>query len=752
MLDSAQDIRQRLLIAKLPAMPQILVKLIQLCQVEEAGMVELAALIAKDPAMASKILGAANSSLYAGRGHKPGLMQALQTLGMDTTKTLLICESVFQVFNGLANAKATDMRGFWRHSLMAAMCARKIAAAQAYPHLEEAYLAGLLHDIGRLALLSAAPKEYSLLASHIDDASLCVAEERMFHLSHAEAGAMLIERWGLESYLADSVLYHHQPIARVQSSHPLIRTVILADALASQGAAALDMAQALCGLDAEALANICGESSEQVRQAAEMLKLDLAETEPAITLLYPAAPVISSSDFNQQLAVEVQQLVLNSTAKMFYARSSGVAGVLSAIKESAALLFGFEEALLLLRDDTASCLRGVAAPSARQDHAEFMMPLDNGGAVSASMTQGRIMFIESDSRLPRLSEEQQLLLQICNGKVKPNPKTESALQSATDERPEETRLSLAEEQLLRLLDADYLVCLPLPHGPQCRGVLIGAVLAVQLSELQMREPFLMAFACQAAAAVDAASRKEEEARRKEAQIAAEYRQASRQVVHEVNNPLSIIKNYLAVLGSKVARQESVAAEIVLLSAEIDRAGQILRGLAEINPTSSGELVELDRVLGEVVRLYSASQPPAATVRITTRLQAGTARLKTDADSLRQILLNLIKNAAEAMPEGGEITISSSASINRAGRLYCGLTVRDNGPGIAPEVLAKLFSPIATTKAGQHMGLGLSIVQGLVQRLGGDITCHSNHDGTSFEILLPVNLAAAGDTASLQPAH
>ncbi|MCX7172116.1 MAG: HDOD domain-containing protein [Proteobacteria bacterium] len=753
MLDSVQDIRQRLLIAKLPAMPEILVKLIQLCQVEEAGMTELAALLAKDPAMASKVLSVANSSLYPCRNHKPGLMQSLQTLGMNTTKTLLICESVFQVFSGLADTKATDLRGFWRHSLMAAMCARNIAATLSYPHLEEAYLAGLLHDVGRLALLSAAPKEYSLLASHIDDASLCLAEERMFHLSHGEAGALLIERWELDSYLADSVRYHHQPTARAVSAHPLIRTVILADALAScaTSQAAANLAQTLCGIDAAALAKICGDATEQVRQTAAMLKIDLAETESVVSLLYPATPVITPADFNQQLAMEVQQLVLNSTAKMFYSQASGIEGVLSAIRESAALLFGFTEVLLLLRDDASNCLHGVATRSCRADHAEFMMPLDDGGAVSVSMSQGRVAFIESDSRLPKLSEEQQLLLHIINGRVKPNAKPESIGQTEFPNRTAGTAypaLSLAEEQLLRLLDAEYLVCLPLLHGAHCRGVLLGAALDLQVSELQSREAFLLAFACQAAAAIDAASRKEDEERRSESQIAAEYRQASRQAVHEASNPLSIIKNYLAVLGNKVVRQESVADEIAILSAEIDRVGQILRELAEIKPAPSDEMVEVDRVVGEAVKFFSASLPPP--VRIATQLQAGTTKLKAEADALKQILLNLIKNAVEAIPNYGEIMVSTSAAINRDGRLYCGLTVSDNGPGIAPEVLAKLFSPIATTKAGQHMGLGLSIVHDLVRRLDGAITCRSNGDGTSFEILLPVGDTASGDPAYLRP--
>ncbi|MFA7268090.1 MAG: HDOD domain-containing protein [Sterolibacterium sp.] len=752
MLDSVHDIRQRLLIAKLPAMPEILVKLIRLCQTEEAGMAELAELIAKDPAMASKILSAANSSLYAGRTNKPGLMHSLQTLGMNTTKTLLICESVFQVFNDLPNAKATDLRGFWRHSLIAAIGARKIAERIAYPHLEEAYLAGLLHDIGRLALFSAAPKEYLPLASHIDDASLCLAEERLLHITHTEAGALLIERWGLDAYLADSVLYHHQPISRAVSTHPLIRTVILADALACLGMdqATLNIAQVLCGIEAAALTTICDEATEQVQQTAEMLRIDLADSEPAFTLISPAAPAIAPDSSGQLLIEEVRQLALNSTASRFYSQAPGVAGVWSAVAQSAAMLFGFKEVLLLQRDNAANCLRGVAADSSRPDRAEFMMPLDDGGAVSVAMAQERAVFIEPDTQLPKLSEEQQLLLEICNGKVKPNLKPESADQA--ERNTANQTLSLAEEQLLRLLDAEYLVCLPLLHNRQCLGVVIGAALALQVGELQLREAFLMAFASQAAAAIDSASRKEKEELHIGARIAAEYRQASRQAVHEANNPLSIIKNYLAVLDGKAARQESVAAEIAILGSEIDRVGQILRGLAEIQPAPSEGPIDLDRVVGEAVKFYSASLPPAARVRVSTRLQAEATKLKADADTLKQILLNLIKNAAEAIPESGEIVVATGAAINRDGRLYCSLSVQDNGPGIAPEVLAKLFSPIATTKTGQHMGLGLSIVHGLVRQLGGTIACRSSRDGTCFEILLPVCLSAADDPSQFRSAH
>ena len=190
-------------------MPQILIKLIAHLQADDAGMPELAALIAKDAGMTSKILGVANSSAYHRNGRVVSLEQSLVSLGTDMIKTLVISESVFQTFSSFPHSGSTDLRAFWKSSLSAAVMARALARAMAYPHAEEAYLAGLLHNVGRLALLATAPKEYAFNFTARDDAALCAVEQRTLQITHAEAGAWLIERWHLDSFLADSVLYHH---------------------------------------------------------------------------------------------------------------------------------------------------------------------------------------------------------------------------------------------------------------------------------------------------------------------------------------------------------------------------------------------------------------------------------------------------------------------------------------------------------------------------------------------------------------
>ncbi|RZA07977.1 MAG: HDOD domain-containing protein, partial [Proteobacteria bacterium] len=152
-----QDIRNRLLIARLPAMPQILIKLLGHLQADDLGMAELAALIANDAGMTAKLLAVANSSAYHRNGRTVNLEQSLVSLGTDMIKTLVISDSVFQTFNSFPHAGSIDLRAFWKNSLTAAVIARDAARMLDYVHPEEAYLAGLLHNVGRLALLAAAP-------------------------------------------------------------------------------------------------------------------------------------------------------------------------------------------------------------------------------------------------------------------------------------------------------------------------------------------------------------------------------------------------------------------------------------------------------------------------------------------------------------------------------------------------------------------------------------------------------------------
>lgn len=681
-------------------MPQILIKLIEHLQADDAGMPELAALIAKDAAMTSKILAVANSSAFHRNARTVGLEQSLVSLGTDTIKTLVISESVFQTFNSFPHSAGADLRGFWKGSLTTAVIARDIAREMAYPHVEEAYLAGLLHNVGRLALLAAAPKEYGFNFMARDDEDLCAVEQRTLQITHAEAGAWLIERWHLDSFLADSVLYHHEPVARLESAHPLIRIVRLAHLLCchdDQRGAIEDGAQ-LCGLDGEVLGQIINNAARKVEQSAEYLGIDLAGVDEVPVPPAYAPPV--ADPVQRRLSEQVRDMVLVSEVGQSFARQNGEAGLLKTMTRSARILFDFENALVLLANPTGHALHGTATGDQQLRFSEFVIPLNKGGPVAACALERKPAFVSGDGR----------------------PQA----------------LGVAEEQLFRILGSESMVCLPLVANQRCLGVLIGGAPAWQLAGYQQRERFLQSFGAQAAAALDMATAERGQARRQIAHVAEEYREASRRVVHEVNNPLSIIKNYLSVLDSKLARREPVVGEMSILNEEIDRVGQLINGLADLQPTTQATAYSTNvaRVVDEVLRLFRATDFVPASVQIVVRMQEEPADIDGDADLLKQILVNLIKNAVEAMPGGGRIEIANRGHVNRERKLYLELVIGDTGPGLSAEVLANLFSAVRSTKEGPHHGLGLSIVHSLVNKMQGLITCRSGKAGTTFEILLP----------------
>lgn len=698
------DIRNRLLIARLPAMPQILIKLIEHLQADDAGMPELAALIAKDAAMTSKILSVANSSAYHRNARVVSLEQSLVSLGTDMIKTLVISESVFQTFNSFPHSSSTDLRGFWKGSLTTAVIARDIAKKMEYPHVEEAYLAGLLHNVGRLALLATAPKEYAFNFMARDDEDLCAVEQRTLQITHSEAGAWLIERWHLDSFLADSVLYHHEPISRVESAHPLIRVVRLAHLLCFHEDQEQAIAEAghLCGLDGEALELIVKSAARQVEKSAAYLGIDLAGADdipaPSAYAPPPVDPV------QQRLSEEVRNMVLVSEMGQTFARQQGEAGLLDAMTRSARILFDFENAIVLLENPTGHALHGTATGDQQQRLAEFVIPLNKGGVVAESASARKLSFVSRDTQA----------------------------------------LSVAEEQLFRILGSEGMVCLPLVANQRCLGVLIGGAPAWQMAGLQKRERFLQSFGTQAASALETAISERGHTKRQIAHVAEEYREASRRVVHEVNNPLSIIKNYLSVLDGKLAKREPVVGEMSILNEEIDRVGQLINGLADLQPTETSRVTDVGRVVDDVLRLFRATDFVPASVQIVVRMQEEPAEIDGDADMLKQILVNLIKNAVEALADGGKIEISNRGHVNRERKLYLELVVSDTGPGLSAEVLANLFSAVRSTKEGAHHGLGLSIVHSLVKKMQGLITCRSGKAGTTFEILLP----ARGSTSQV----
>ncbi|KZZ48793.1 hypothetical protein A3760_15305 [Oleiphilus sp. HI0122] len=195
---------------------------------------------------------------------------------------------------------------------------------------------------------------------------------------------------------------------------------------------------------------------------------------------------------------------------------------------------------------------------------------------------------------------------------------------------------------------------------------------------------------------------------------------------------------MASLSSKLSDQHDVKEELTVLKEELERASDIILRLRDIEQDKRGneDHAEINLEIKNLLTLYKNSLFLAKRIGYEFEQDTSLKVHPISRNSFRQILTNLIKNAVEALPEGGKISITTRGNVNVNGKKFTEVRVEDNGPGIPLQVQQNLFSPISTTKGTGHSGLGLSITKNLVTEARGTITCRSGKTGTQFQVLLP----------------
>lgn len=236
------------------------------------------------------------------------------------------------------------------------------------------------------------------------------------------------------------------------------------------------------------------------------------------------------------------------------------------------------------------------------------------------------------------------------------------------------------------------------------------------------------------------------------------------VAHDFNNLLTVIQGYAQAFASAGAPPERMARAAAEIQRAAERAAQLISQLLQFSrrPGAQQALVEINAVTEQVLALVERLL--GENVRVQRRLEPGLPPVCAGRSQIEQILLNLIVNARDAMPEGGAIRVETSAfrvaDPAEAARLglvpgqYVRLSVRDEGHGMDEATRARILEPFFTTKEpGKGTGLGLTSVYGIVQSLGGAIRVESAPgQGTKFDIDLPAATEAqsAGAAAGARP--
>lgn len=169
--------------------------------------------LSSDPALVSKVLKLVNSAFYGFPGRIGTITQAVVILGFSSIRNLVLTTSIMQMFGTKGQKQGFDVEAFWRHSLQTAALARQLALERGEAYIEEAFIGGLLHDMGRMVLSQKLPGEFEKVLAHAAKTGgrLRQSEQVILGTTHSEIGSWLAQKWNLPAPLIDVIQYHHVP-------------------------------------------------------------------------------------------------------------------------------------------------------------------------------------------------------------------------------------------------------------------------------------------------------------------------------------------------------------------------------------------------------------------------------------------------------------------------------------------------------------------------------------------------------------
>ena len=693
----------------LPSLPHILMKLMAACNDENGSLGDIVDILTNDPSLCAKVLRMVNSAYYGLGSRVDGIDQAVAYLGTDAVKNIAVCSAVYQAFNTRKGDSAFNLKLFWWHSLKCALLSRIFAKEVAYGRPEEAFVAGLLHDIGKLVLWVNFPEKYTeLIKQYEDRAEMLATGESQLGATHSQIGAWLLDRWKFPSLVADSAFYHHEPLERIADALPLSQIVYTANMLSGKTADSREdgirVAKALLGSSSEQVLGFLALSDEALGEVARSFGIEIEAPQEI-----GENPSDTDRKVQENLVREVRDisLLLGTIRNLVAAQEEKE--ILKVLHEGLQILFDIRHILFFLYDDEKDILVGKEVEghqiTSRANDLTISMGLEKSLLVSCLLA-GKAL----DS---------------------------FSLGQSSD-------LVITDAQMIRFMKTDGMLCLPLALRSEYVGVVVVGLDSTKLSHLGRNFKLLEMFLSEATLTLRLEQLRERQLRRIQSERAGASFDVARKVVHEVNNPLGIMKNYLKILGVKLKEQGIELDELGVLNEEIDRIALIVGGLTAFSRETSRKWapVDINALIDDLVKLTAESLLKEKKVAIQADLDPKLPKLMSDRGGLRQILVNLMNNASEAMMKGGNIYFKTryrSAPLEGSeSRGLVEVTVSDDGPGIPEEMKKRVFEPFVSSKGSGHSGLGLSIVLNLINGLKGNIVCQSEEGkGTRFKIELPV---------------
>jgi HD-like signal output (HDOD) protein/signal transduction histidine kinase len=701
---SPKSLIESLELVRLHSPPYILSKLLDVCNSPDGGSDELAQIIGTDAALTSRLIMAVNSVAFAVNEPVDDLKQAVTLLGYDLVKTMVLTMSIQQLFSGLISSQKVFVCNAWLDSLYCAEFARNIASSLNYEFPQDAYLAGLLHDLGQIVFDAKHHEQYIDVMGEKTELEIINKEVLKFGFSHTELGANIIETWSsLSMTVADAVRFHHEDEEQLAGGDILCCIIAEASQLAwhwgRTGKADAEWQSNL--VNVAELKKIYSRVQKQVRQTANELGIPAAGsgalTQGRLNGYIEKETIRLARKIRDTSLIKVLSCAESDTPLADTPRQ-----LLSRIAQEMQLLFSIADLALLIPEAENPGYLSFYQVNPMQPVSRFSID-NNNSQIIRGFLERRSVWVEPQNK---------------HDPVAP----------------------ISDRQIIRRLNHEIALSLPLGHGDQAIGAIVIGVNRTQKNSLDNLSRLISGYLENVAVQWLSHNRAlDQQHIDDDLQEELEQRDVNK-LVHEISNPLSIIGNYIDIIKANMKSEASENnREFEILKEELQRIGDIVLNFRDAKDSESTAVL-LNDELKTCVPLYVKSVSRSKEVEIRWNLDEVNAEVNITRDALRQIVLNLVKNAVEARAREAEIVVSSRHFVNIDGHAFAQFTVADRGRGIDAITRNLLFTASTSTKRGANRGLGLSVVAEILGAVNGHIKyMETEGGGASFEVLIPLLL-------------
>ena len=750
----------------LPTLPAIAIEAIRLMEGERSNFHSIAELLKNDQVLASRILHYANAAYIGAQRKITSISRAISLLGFNTVRSTILSVSIFDCFSGqLAKKKQKSLVNFWLHSVGVAATARILAEKLGFPEPEEAYIAGLIHDLGKLVIYLEKPDKFQQVCDAIDeqgsysklDTLPIDLEKIILDTDHVETGKALAEWWGFPEDIGRVMWLHHQPSYEtiMPEEKELPKLIRFADVLCvthNVGSSYFMSSGNYChehfhfalenlalhnGLTPTDIDEIMENVHERVKEVADLLgiwdeKIYRKQVSSANISLGTLSINLDKSNKQLTQMSKVLNAACDMTRQLSYPQSLTEAAKIVATAANNA--FGVTRSLCTIRDDEAKMFVGQLYEYNTFHEIQLPMQLEAIQEIQASGL--------TDIEMEALHHLERTTLEISNGGIVEQGLTNFLIGSgfmatfftATPSSP------LSKHPILGELVVDFssmeefrkddfaslrkqFEALSLAAGSALEKILLAKGLALQTQ--QMAE----------------ASRKMEESQR---QLFHSHRLATvgrlaAGAAHEINNPLTVISLNVQVLEQLIEDLDcdpQILQRITKIADQGERISKIIQDLMGFAHPAQPDFCQ-SSVHQIMLKVLSVLEDRVAMdkIKVENLIPKDLPPVMVDPLQIEQVFMNLMVNANHAMPDGGKIILSGSVHNG-----FIETRVTDTGQGISKENLGKIFDPFFTTKKeGEGSGLGLAICHSIVEHNGGIMKVDSNVGaGTTFSVFLPTD--------------